>query len=79
MTVHDHARRIARAELGHRRLASLTPADRAAVEELAASLAAALADALVETAAGEPALAGALATIYGAELSADARLALGPV
>jgi hypothetical protein len=60
------ALRLAGAEVARRRAVRRLPAvDRRAVEDLAASIAAQVADAITAAAGSEPALASALAAIYG--------------
>ncbi len=60
------ALRLAGAEVGRRPTVRRLPeADRRAVEDLAAAIAAQVADAIAEAAAAEPALARALASMYG--------------
>jgi len=62
------ALRLAGAEVARRRsVRQLSAVDRRAVEDLAASIAAQVADAMVAAAGTEPALASALAAIYGAD------------
>ena len=75
---HSHARSVLDHEL-HRargRLTALPHDQRREVEEVSARVAAALVDGVLDCARGDPVLAAALASIYGAEPAWEPRAVL---
>ena len=73
---HDHARAILEHELrrARKRLAQLPEGRRSTLEDEAARVVAALVDAVIDESRREPALARALASIYGAEAAWEPRV-----
>ena len=73
---HDHAQAILEHELrrARKRLAQLPEGRRSTLEDEAARVVAALVDAVIDESRREPALARALASIYGAEAAWEPRV-----
>jgi hypothetical protein len=74
--VHDHAQALVEHELlrAQKRLAKLPEGRRSALEEATVRVVASMVDGLLEESRREPALARALASIYGAEPPWEPRL-----